>query len=326
MAEESVVMGETPEVPGSLSISDAAALFNQVLDAPETSTDEPKKKEPAVDTRIDTAIDTKLDTEAKPEDTGSNTEEPEPKFTVKIDGVEVEVPLSELRAGYQKQAASDQRFQQAAETRKSADAEMAKAREERKTYAENLNTFVVRLEGVLEDSNKIDWDALLKSDPVLYLQQRNLQEKRQAALQQYRTELGRVVALEKADNDKAQEAHLTEQAAILAAKLPEWSDPATSQAEKTALRDYLLKNGYTRETVEKVSNAADVILARKAMLYDQMMAKAKAASKKVSQLPTRVMTPGAGEPPGIDKRSAAYQKLAKSGSVTDAAAMFATLL
>ena len=62
------------------------------------------------------------------------------------------------------------------------------------------------------------------------------------------------------------------------------------------------------------------------MLYDQMMSKAQAAAKKVSTLPTKVERPGvAAEAPGLDKRTSAYQKLAKSGKVEDAAAIFASM-
>ncbi|RLF04002.1 MAG: hypothetical protein DRJ64_07560, partial [Thermoprotei archaeon] len=42
----------------------------------------------------------------------------EPRFKVKVDGVEKEVPLSELQAAYSKVAAADQRFREAAELRK----------------------------------------------------------------------------------------------------------------------------------------------------------------------------------------------------------------
>ena len=62
------------------------------------------------------------------------------------------------------------------------------------------------------------------------------------------------------------------------------------------------------------------------MLYDQMIAKASAATKKVATLPQKVERPGVSEGPNNDKRTQAYQRLAKSGKVEDAAALFANLL
>jgi hypothetical protein len=61
------------------------------------------------------------------------------------------------------------------------------------------------------------------------------------------------------------------------------------------------------------------------MLYDQMIAKASAAAKKVSTLPTKVERPGSGKT-GLDQRSSAFQRLTKSGSVDDAAAVFRSIL
>ena len=75
-----------------------------------------------------------------------------------------------------------------------------------------------------------------------------------------------------------------------------------------------------------VADARAVVMARKAMLYDQMLAKANTATKRVSNLPSRIERPGAGEPQGLDKRSTAFQRLSKSGRVEDAAAVFSTFI
>ena len=69
-----------------------------------------------------------------------------------------------------------------------------------------------------------------------------------------------------------------------------------------------------------------VVTARKAMLFDQMVAKAQAAEKKVATLPTKVEKPGSGSAPSLDRRTAGYQRLSKSGRVEDAAGLIASLL
>ena len=66
-------------------------------------------------------------------------------------------------------------------------------------------------------------------------------------------------------------------------------------------------------------------MARKAMLYDQMVGKAAAAAKKVATLPNKVERPGGGETQNLDKRAAAFQRLSKSGRVEDAASLIAGL-
>jgi hypothetical protein len=78
--------------------------------------------------------------------------------------------------------------------------------------------------------------------------------------------------------------------------------------------------------VDTITDAKAVLLARKAMLYDQMVGKASAAAKKVSALPQKVERPGQGDNPGITPRTAAYLKLNKTGKVEDAARAFAAIL
>lgn len=243
------------------------------------------------------------------------------KVPVKINGKIVEVSVAELKAEYGKDKASQERFEQAAEMRKSADADMQKAQAERASYAQNLQRMAVQLEGALEAQQKIDWSALLESDPIEYLKQRDLLQQRQTAYQQNIGEQQRVAAAFQADQQKALVQTLKDQQEALLAKIPTWRDPVKADAEKAALRTYLIQEGFNEADLDAVSDAKAVILGRKAMLYDQMIEKAKAATKKVSTLPQKVERPGNGQQQ-IDRRSQAFQKLAKSGRVEDAAAVF----
>ena len=263
---------------------------------------------------------------AEPEPAVEADESDDPVVTVKIDGREVEVSLSELKSSYQKDKVSTERFMQAAETRKQAEAEIASAQQERQTYVQNLQRLQVQDEAALAQQQNIDWSALLKSDPVEYLEQQRLAQERQARLNQVYTEQQRIAAQLEAESQSQRASYLQQQQEELLAKLPAWKDTAKASAEKAALRDYLLQAGYDGETVGQLADAKAVVIARKAMLYDQMVAKASAATKKVSTLPTRVERPGVGESPQMDRRSAAFQKLSKSGRAEDAAALFASIL
>lgn len=252
--------------------------------------------------------------------------EDDPVVTIKIDGKDVEVKLSELKNGYQRQADYTRKTMEVSEQRKAAEAETAKARHERDAYAHNLNRLQSQLEGTLQEQQNVDWEALLNSDPVEYLKQQHLAQARQAKLQQVYTEQQRIAAQQQAEAEQAHASHLQSQQQALLAKLPEWQDAKKADAERSAIRDFLIKEGYEPDSLNKITDAKAVVLARKAMLYDQMMSKAHAAAKKVSNLPTKVERPGvAAEAPGLDKRTSAYQKLAKSGKAEDAAAIFASM-
>ena len=251
--------------------------------------------------------------------------EDDPLVTIKVDGKDIEVKMSELKQGYQRQADYTRKTMEASDTRKAADAETAKARADRDAYAQNLTRFQAQLEGTLQEQQKTDWEALLNSDPVEYLRQQHLAQARQAQLQQVYTEQQKVGAIQRAEAEQAQASHLQTQQQELLAKLPEWRDAKKADADRAAIRDFLVKEGYDAQSLNQINDARAVVLARKAMLYDQMVSKASAAAKKIATLPTRVERPGTGEH-GMDKRSSAFQRLSKSGSVNDAADIFASLI
>lgn len=308
----------TQDSNAPLNQNTAAEAFAALL---EPQAVEPEKEEtPAAE------VEEEVKAEAEAETTEEAQEEDDPTVTVKIDGKEVEVKLSELKNGYQRQADYTRKTMEVSETRKAAEAEMQKAQQERTAYAQNLQKMAAQLEGALQEQNQIDWNALIQNDPVEYLKQQHLLQQRQAAYQQNLMEQQKISAQFQAEQQKAYENHLLAQRDELLAKLPEWKDEAKQKAEKAAMREYLINQGYDDAAINAVADARAVVMARKAMLYDQMMAKAQTAAKKVSELPKKIERPGVGASPALDKRSSAFQKLSKTGSVEDAAAVFANFV
>jgi hypothetical protein len=307
MADADNPVTESKEV----NVNEAVALFDKVFNPVEETkeTTEEVKEEPKADPE-------------KPTEVVEESTEDDPLVTVKIDGKEVEVKLSELKNGYQRQSDYTRKTMEVSEQRKTAEAETQKAHQERADYAQNLQKMAIQLEGALQEQQKTDWDALLQSDPVEYLKQQHLFQQRQATLQQNLQEQQKVAVQAQAEQQKAYQSHLVKQQEELLAKLPEWKDEAKAKADKAAMRDYLIKQGYDDSAINAVADHRAVVMARKAMLYDQMIDKAKVAAKQVSKLPQKVERPGTGSNPGLDKRSAVFQKLEKSGSVEDAAAAF----
>ena len=249
---------------------------------------------------------------------------------VDIDGFKVSLPkekAEKLEAERLMQADYTRKTMAAADERKAATAEAQKAIAERTQYSQNLQRMQAQLEGALQEQSKaVNWEQLLQTDPVEYLKQQHLAQSRQAALQQNYAEQQRVNAQIQAERETAHSRHLQQQQETLLAKLPEWKDEAKAKADKTAIRDYLSSQGFEADELAQVSDARSVILARKAMLYDQMVSKAQAAAKKVSTLPNKVERPGGGEPQNLDRRAASYQRLSKSGRVEDAASLIAGIL
>lgn len=295
-------------------------MFAEMID-PQPQAD---KVEAAAAPQVEEAQASAEDAQANPD--AEAQAEDDPVVTIKVDGKDIEVPLSELKKGYQKDAAANQRFEQAAELRKTAEAETQRAQAERQAYAQKLQGIHLQLQSAFQQQQQIDWDSLKANDPVEFVNQVRLAQDRQALLQRTTAELQHIDAINQAEQAKSYQNHLTAQQKDLLDKLPEWKDEGKAKAEKAALRDYLLSQGFDEQSVSGVSDAKAVVMARKAMLYDQMMSKASLAAKQVSKLPTKVERSGTGNNPGIDRRSSAYQNLQKKGTVEAAAAVFAGLI
>ena len=294
-----------------LNLDSAADAFSAILN-PETVED--KETTPEVKAEAETV-----------EEVAEETPESEPMVTVKIDGKEVEIPLKEAINGYQRQADYTKKTQEVATEKREIEAEKARVIQERAHYAQNLQRLQAQTEAALQDQQKIDWQSLINENPQEYLRQQHLLQQRQAQLQQVYAEQQRIAAINQAEAQEQHRNNLMQQRETLLSKLPEWKDEAKAKAERDALKEYLVKEGYSASDVEAVADHKAVILARKAMLYDQMIAKAQVATKKVVNVP-KIEKPGTGISPSLDKRGQAYQRLSKSGSIDDAAAVFASLL
>lgn len=251
------------------------------------------------------------------------------KVTIEVDGKTVELTKAELADAYKnglRQADYTKKTMEVADARKTAEAESSKAKQERAEYANSLYELSAQLKGALEQQNQIDWDALINTDPVEAMKQQHLLQKRQAAYHETQQRLNAIEQQSQAEKEHELSSYRESQQQELLAKLPDWKDPVKAQAEATAIKTYLKTQGFDDSAISNITDHRAVLLARDAMLYRQMMSKAQAAAKKVTELPQRTIRPGVTESNKADGRSVAMQKLSKTGSVDDAASAFKQFL
>jgi len=252
------------------------------------------------------------------EDTQPETSS-EPTFTVKINGVDKQVTQSELIAHYQKGEASDQRFQEAAAMRKQAESQQAQLQAERAQAVNVLNTYITQLEGFLQQAPN---PALIDTNPAEYLRQQaayqNLQTQLQQA-QQQQSQLRQAMY----EEERILDAHrLQEESQKLTEVIPEWKDETKARTEKEQIKNYLKELGYSEEALSRIQDHREVLLVRKAMLFDKALA--TAGKNKVQPKAPRVESPGGGQ--HQTKSEAAFKRLSKSGSINDAADVFMNII
>ena len=317
------VEGEGGSLEGD-AISDAfSGLLNPPSETELAEQEEKSKVKKAAELAGEAETEQEADTETEDEDEGE-------KITVDIDGKKVELTQKEIAEAYKNGLRQDdytRKTMAAAEERKAAEAETQKARQERNDYAQKLTTYAIQLQGMLAEQQNINFDELREADPLEYLKQKDLYEKRQLALQQAAVEHQQIQQLNEQELQQAKTQYLQTQQQELIAKLPAWKDEKKATTEKAEIKEFLKGQGFTDQDIAQVADHRHVILLRNAMLFDKLMKQAPAATKKVASAPAK------GERPGVaaestDQRNKVMQAVRKQKSLTtdQAAAAFSSFL
>ena len=248
--------------------------------------------------------------------------------TVEVDGEEITV--EELKRGNLRQRDYTRKTQELAEARKELEANYEEIQRERAQYAQMLPALQERLQQPVEQEP--DWDTLYDTDPTMAAkaerQWRKQQEERAAQLQAVEAERQRMMGLEQQRLEQMQARYFEEQRQILPELIPEWRDSSVASKEAKDIRGFLLKEGFSEQDVNGLTNATLVKLARKAMLYDQGQTRATEAKKKPKTQKAKTLKAGSRstQPRPKSEQKQALQRVRQTGRVQDAAAAIKTLL
>lgn len=296
----------TPE--GSFNAVDA--MMNLLSDESQETTEEVAEQEESEEVATDEVDDESEDDSEEVE--GEEEAAPASKtFKVKIDGEEVEVPEDELVKGYSRTQDYTRKTQALAEQRKAAEAEYESVRSERAQYAQLLG----KLAAKLEQQPQVD-ESLQYTDPIAYAQQLSqamqYEQQRQAVAQEQQ----RLTQTQQREQQEQTQKYLAQQQEMLTTLIPDWVDADVAKAEKAKIRDTAKQYGYSEDELSNLFDARAVALMRDAMKWKEANAKRQEVKPKsapvVKSRPTKVAS----------EATKHKQRLAKTGSVNDAAAYF----
>lgn len=315
---------------GPLDAHSAASAFSSLLGA-----DAPNENEPHNDDTPEAAAE-KL---AKQELSGTNEDQAQDDgaaaadlaagdVIIEVDGKPVKLTKAEVAEHYKnglRQQDYTRKTMEAADVRKTADAEIQKTRQERSVLAQQLNTFAIQADGEIQQLQKALTEELWANDPVGFIEIERTVKHRQAQQAEAQGHLHNLNQQQQAEQAEAMKANLEEQGRQLLAKIPEWKDAAKVDAEVKEIKRYLGTAGFA-DAEQSFTDHRFIILSRKAMQYDALMERAKGAVKKVATLPAKVERPGSAEVSKPDGRTDAMKRLGRSGSIEDAAAAFGAFM
>ncbi len=246
------------------------------------------------------------------EEPGEDEEEEEPVYTVKVDGEEIEVPLSELIAGYQKDADYRRKTAALAEERRALEAKAAEVEQLRAELLQRLERYAQA------GDDEPDWAKLAEElDPWDF-------QKRRAAWEAEQREKQRALEERQAILMAEHQRRVQEGLQKLLEQFPEWrSDPQKMEADKRAMLEAARAYGFTDQEFYSATDWRVFVLLRDAMEGRKLReaAKKRPVAKKVPKKGDRRLKAGAKASPGEEKRRVnekLREQLRKRGDVDSA--------
>ena len=296
-------------VDSGMSLDDAADIANSFDDEEEeqgTQDDEQDGDYQSEDDQDD-------DHESDAEDDDSESEE------IEHDGKKYKVPKA-LKDSFLRQADYTHKTKALAEQRKAIEQHAQNLVAERTFYANQLSGFVQQLSSQIQSlPSDEQLLQLSRTDPAGYLQAKaerdyKLDQMRQAQqAQQYLSQQ------QEQDDQRSQAALLENERNSLMTKLPTWKDEKVAAKERSDISGYLAAEGYTQEEMAEVFDHRALLVARKAMLYDRMIAgKGKQQIKSPNRQQIKTLPAGNQGKPRARVEKSAVDRFRRSGSIDDA--------
>jgi hypothetical protein len=250
-------------------------------------------------------------------------------YSVKVDGEELEVTLDELRSGYQRQQDYTRKTQALAEERKESEAKRAQQEELHQNFLQQASLANELLNRDIKKFERVDWETLKVEDPVGYVQKQiDLQEVRtqQATLQ---AQMQQVYESNLKSQQEERAKHVESQKKEALKLFPDWKSPEKMSKGQQRIAEYARGIGYDDMQLANIIDARDLAVLDKARQWDEYQANRKEIPKKKAQPSVRkvVKSKGKASVSTSKKKSITdkHQKLRKSGSLRDAAALMAEL-
>ena len=238
-------------------------------------------------------------------------------YTVKVNGVEEQVTLEDLKRGYSGQKYVQIGMQEAAKQRKQAEEVYSTLLQQ----TQQLESLISNVQSGALTPPKEPSRELFETDPVGYMEAKmdyddKLQAYQQnvAAIQAQREQQSKAVEI-------ATQAYANQEAEKLKKAIPELSDPKQAEAFKGTMIRAAEHFGYSAEEVSQITNSRDILVLRAAANWlnlqekgDIVREKTKKARKPIKAGAKKVVTQ-------TDARRRQRDKLRHSGSLEDAMAM-----
>lgn len=230
------------------------------------------------------------DSEIEPEDLDEPDEpeidEPEEDlYEIKVNGKTQKVTQKRLIELAQKADGADKKFEEAAAARKEIEQLKAAIPEQHKKLNEALTHYIKQAEAFMPAEP--DWQQLLNAD--IQNGTRNYElikfqwEQKQKELAMARNAKAELDQRNEAERVASNQRRLAEEMEKVREAIPAWKDPKRAAEDAQAIGKYLTDAGIPTDVVSNIDDHKILLMARKAMLYDQALARRSQAQNAPMQ-------------------------------------------
>jgi len=320
------------ETTTETTITDIDSALSSIMESPEETTEAiieeeiQETEEISAESEIEEEVDSEEEVEEDQEIEASETDTEdhledaspeEPRYSVKVDGQEVEVSLEDLKQGYSGQQYVQKGMQDASAQKKEAEAVYAALTNERQQLAELYQSIQ---QGNITAPPEKPTKEMFDADPIGYMKQNLDYEEQKGAYDMQMMQLQQVSQQSSEAEANAKQAYLKEQMQILQREIPDFADSKRA----TALKENLVKYGtthygYTTEEISQITDHKAIKVLHDAVRYQEII-KGKSQAKTKTKSAKPMLKPGAKKmaTPTAKVRSRQQAKLKDSGSIEDA--------
>lgn len=227
--------------------------------------------------------------EVEADEDNTAQEEAPSRYTVKVDGKEVEVTLDDLKRSFSGQAYIQKGMQEAAEARKAATELYHTLQTEQAKFMQVVQT--IQEQGFKAPPQAPDI-AMMDKDPIGYMQADARYRKEAAEFQAQQQQIQQTAMAHRQMQEKAMAEFVAEQGKVLQSRIPEFADPnkareITGKIRSTASEAY----GFSDQELGGIVDARHVLVLHDAMKWRELQAartkQAPAAPKSIKPVARR---------------------------------------
>ena len=227
--------------------------------------------------------------EVEADEDNTAQEEAPSRYTVKVDGKEVEVTLDDLKRSFSGQAYIQKGMQEAAEARKAATELYQTLQTEQAKFMQVVQT--IQEQGFKAPPQAPDI-AMMDKDPIGYMQADARYRKEAAEFQAQQQQIQHTAMAHRQMQEKAMAEFVAEQGKVLQSRIPEFADPnkareITGKIRSTASEAY----GFSDQELGGIVDARHVLVLHDAMKWRELQAartkQAPAAPKSIKPVARR---------------------------------------